>query len=93
MPHKFDLSSENEIKYKKRRISNYTTTYVSRDVEEGIGAHEQEAFGAKLARFEMNGLEAFLNDLVSIFTYTFVIIFYIEIGVYAILIERIGPLG
>lgn len=63
VPHKFDLSSENEIKYKKRRISNYTTTYVSRDVEEGIGAHEQEAFGAKLARFEMNGLEAFLNDL------------------------------
>ncbi|KAL1812541.1 hypothetical protein ACET3Z_022606 [Daucus carota] len=63
-PHKLSLS-ETEIKYKKRRISNHITTYVSRDssVEEGIGAHEQEAFDAELARFEMNQLEAFLNDL------------------------------
>lgn len=69
VPDKFNFSLENEIKYKKRRISNYTTTYVSRDssMEEGIGTHEQEAFGAKLARLEMNRLEAFLNDLVRFF--------------------------
>ncbi|KAK1359876.1 Lipid phosphate phosphatase epsilon 2, chloroplastic [Heracleum sosnowskyi] len=65
VPDKLNLWFENEIKCKKRRIGNYTTTYVSREssVEEGIGAHEQEAFGAKLARFEWKRIEAFLNDL------------------------------
>ena len=69
-PDKLTFLSETIIKYKKRRIRNHITTYVSRDssVEEGIGAHGQEAFDAELARFEMNQLEAFLNDLVGIFT-------------------------
>lgn len=77
VPNKFNLSTDNEIKYKRRRTSTYITTYVSRDsrVEEGIEAHEQEAFGAKLAPMEMNRLEAFLNDLVSIFTSSYHIIF------------------
>lgn len=68
VPKKIEFSLGKEIKYKMRRLSNYTTTYVFRDssVEKGIGGHEQEAFRAKLAKFDMNCFEAFLDDLVSI---------------------------
>ncbi|KAL8098048.1 lipid phosphate phosphatase epsilon 1, chloroplastic-like [Apium graveolens] len=66
IPKKYDLSLQNEVKYETSRISNYTTSYVSKDsssLEEGFGGHEKEGFGAKLVPSEMNQLEAFLNDL------------------------------